>query len=191
MTLYKGSTLLSDLDKGNINFSEIYYGSIKIYSKGGYPSGTVLFEKDISGTYNIEIEYDCIVYLNLVGGGGCGYWTARYPNNGGSGGYIYGEMEITKGNYEIIVGDSGAYYKNPQFSGTDSSFVNNIAGGGERGYNTRVGNGGSCIVSSSGLTGSNGIAGSTTSRFLSYGGGGSGGTTATTAQGGYCKIEVI
>lgn len=188
--IYKGSDKIEELYFGGEKISEAYYGSELVYSSSS-PAGTILFESGTPGTYTLTVEHNCTVRLDMCGGGGCGYWTSSHPYNGGSGGYIYGEMKIIKGNYEIIVGDSGAYYKDPQFSGTDSSFANNIAGGGERGYNTRVGNGGSCVVSSSGLTGSNGIAGSTTSRILTYGAGGVGGTTATTATTGYVKIEVV
>lgn len=155
--------------------------TINVELQEGYPSGTVLFENGIPGTYTINIEADCTIRLDMCGAGGAGkkggfMEPRRYT--GGQGGYIYGETDISAGTYTIIVGAANGGY---------SSFNENIANGGTNAQQYADGSGGSTTVVSSGLTGSNGGV-STSSRILTYGGGGYG---ESNGQNGYCKIVTI
>lgn len=155
--------------------------TINVELQEGYPSGTVLFESGTPGTYTINVEANCTIRLDMCGAGGAGaeYYVRKY--HGGSAGYIYGETELEKGTYTIIVGAA---------NGGLSSFNENIAyGGGNATKNGGPGAGGTTSVVSLGLTGSNGSFDSSVSRILSYGGGGYGKNSS--GQHGYCKIVTV
>ena len=172
--IYKGSEQIQDIYIGGTKIEEIYHGSELVYGSG-YPTGTVLFESGTPGTYTLVVDKRCTARLNMCGAGGNG----STIHMGGSGGYIYGNLEITAGTYTIVVGAAG---------GGNSSFKENVAGGGGNASNHGDGSGGTCVVVSSGLTGSNGTSGSTTGRINGYGAGGS---FVGTGASGYCKIEVL
>lgn len=176
--LYKGSTKIKDVYFGSTKIKEIYKGSTLLYSSsggGGYPSGTVLFESATAGTHTLQVDFDCTIHLDLVGGGGGGMTVTR----GGEGAYISGNMSLSAGSYTIIVGAKG----NSDSNGGDSSFENNIAGGGKSN-----GNGGTATVVKAGLTGQNGASQSTNGWINGYG---AGGRARKAGTNGYCKIEVV
>lgn len=187
--LYKGSTKIKDVYFGSTKIKEIYHGSTLVYSSGGYPSGTVLFENATAGTYTLQVDYDCTIHLDLVGGGGAGYAQMVKRTVGGSGAYISGNITLTAGTYTIVVGSGGVYdgLHHSYSNGGDSSFENNIAGGGKWGY--YGGTGGTATVVSQSLTGQNGLNNSQVGWINGYGAGGSGNNRNGVA--GYCKIEVV
>lgn len=143
-----------------------------------YPEGIVVFESGNAGSYSITIEKNATIHLDMCGGGGNGYNPSWFSlRTGGSGAYIYGDTDIEKGTYTVIVGANGG----------NSSFLDNIAGGGGHAGSSN-GAGGIATVVSSGLTGSNGSAGSTTSRIANRGGGHQGNGAG---QVGYVKIVIL
>lgn len=143
-----------------------------------YPEGKLLFESGTAGTYSVEFLGDSDIHIDMCGGGGKGYSGFANRKTGGSAAYIYGQINLAKGSYQVVVGAS---------NGGSSSFNGNTAGGGGNAGSGGDGGGGTATVVSEGLTGSNGSAGSTTSRIGSYGGGGSG---SANGQSGYAKIVV-
>ena len=191
--LYKGSTKIKDVYFGSTKIKEIYKGSTLIYSSGGgggYPSGTVLFESATAGTHTLQVDFNCTVHLDLVGGGGAGYSGAIINKKvGGSGAYISGNITITAGTYTISVGNGGVHDGlHPSYSdGGNSSFESNIAGGGGGGY--YGGTGGTATVVSQSLTGQNGLNNSQVGWINGYGAGGS--DNGGDGVAGYCKIVVV
>lgn len=185
--IYKGSTKIEDIYFGSTKIAEIYKGSTLVYSSGGYPSGTVLFEKTTAGTYTLQVDFNCTVHLDLVGGGGGAHKVAIYNTNGSSGAYISGDMILTAGTYTIVIGNGGSGGGNPS-KGGNSSFYNNIAGGGNDGKNS---GGGTATVVTPGLTGQNGIVNSTVGWINGYGGGGDYHGSSNNGKSGYCKIITV
>ncbi len=183
--IYKGSTKIKDVYFGSTKIKEIYKGSILVYSSGSYPSGTVLFESATAGTYTLQVDFNCTVHLDLVGGGGGGYHEFVFSKAGCSGAYISGNMSLTAGIYSIVIGGGGSGGSNPAKGGS-SSFEGNTAGGGGGGNN---GSGGTATVVTQGLTGQNGKKESTVGWIDGFGAGGSKDGGNGTA--GYCKIEVV
>ena len=187
--LYKGSTKIKDVYFGSTKIKEIYKGSTLIYSSsggGGYPSGTVLFESATAGTHTLQVEHNCTIHLDLVGGGGGGYNFLNFKIAGSSGAYISGDMTLTTGTYTIVIGGGGTGGKSPS-NGSDSSFEGNIAGGGESGGKSS--SGGTATVVTQGLTGQNGKTSDTKGWIDGYGAGGS--RSGGKGTNGYCKIEVV
>lgn len=143
-----------------------------------YPEPVTKFESGTPGTYEVAIEENARIHIDICGGGGNSYKATTKTCAGGSGAYIYGDTDIEKGNYNIVVGGKSQ----------SSSFNGNIAGGGNNAssdsYNItcNIGAGGTATVISSGLTGSNGVNGSSTSRIANYGG---------SNQTGYAKIIAL
>ncbi len=186
MVAYKGSEKLKEIHIGSIKIKEIYKGSTLVYSSGGYPSGTILFENATAGTYTLQVDFDCTIHLDLVGGGGAGYMSSGiFPETAGSGAYISGDMALTAGTYTIVVGNGGIVSLHLPTDGNDSTFENNIAGGGKSGV---TGTGGTATVVSQGLTGQNGLNDSTVGWINGYGAGGKGNKDGVA---GYCKIVVV
>ena len=179
--LYKGSTKIADVYHGSTKIKEIYHGSTLVYS-AGYPSGTILFENSAAGTYTLQVDYDCTIHLDLVGGGGYGLVI-----NGGEGAYISGDMALTAGTYTIVIGRGGST-QSGTLVGDDSTFENNIAGGGKNGGLSSGGEGGTATVVTQGLIGQNGGNRDTTGWINGYGAGGSNNGDGVD---GYCKIEVV
>lgn len=164
-----------------------------------------LYKFTTTGTHTITIPTTLNCSLILVGGGGGGTF-AHYTNwnsghIGGSGALISGNTLINTGTYEVVVG-AGGTRKSTSDTGTtvyataggDTSAFGNIAGGGGaswshagyadvRGAN---GTGGTYTLQSTGLVGFEGVAGSTTSIYDTYGGGGA--STLTNGQDGYAQI---
>ena len=176
--------------------AQIYKGSQLIYSLGS-PSGTVIFESSISGTYTINIPNTQNYYIELVGGGGGGtYMGDAGMFGGGTGGYISGIIYLSAGNYTLVIGNKGTNgtFIHPGTAGEDTTFYNQIAGGGKA-YNTYEG--GTCTITENTLTGVNGNNGGQYIRANSvydnttsgYGAGGYGASDSSNpAIAGYAKI---
>lgn len=180
--IYKGSDKIEDLYFGGEKISEAYYGSELVYGSG-YPAGTVLFESGTPGTYTLTVERNCTVRLDMCGGGGGGSLDIMEGvSTGGSAGYVYGNMNLLRGSYTIVIGSGGVMGN----KGGDSSFLGNVAGGGYGGSGKHDGDGGSTTVVTQGLTGSNGSSGSSSGRIGSYG---AGGYSTDSGTSGYVKIE--
>lgn len=178
--IYKGSEKQKDIYIGSTKIGKVYKGSTLVY-QSKLPGGIVLFESGTPGTYTINVEANCTIHIDMCGAGGAGKDNVLTTSKtGGSGGYIYGNTELTKGTYTIVVGAA---------NGGASSFIGNIAYGGSSANKDSDGAGGITTVISSGLVGSNGVTGSTASRILSYGGGG--GWKSDNGQNGYCKIVTV
>lgn len=173
--IYKGNVKQKDIYIGSTKIGKVYKGSTLVY-QSRLPSGIILFESGTPGTYTINVSADCTIRLDMCGAGGAGEDATFWTYTGGSGGYIYGNTELTKGTYTVVVGAA---------NGGASSFIENIAYGGSSASTNSDGAGGITTVISSGLVGSNGVTGSTASRILSYGGGG---YKSANGQNGYCKI---
>lgn len=175
--IYKGSVKQKDIYIGSTKIGKVYKGSTLEY-QSKLPAGIILFESGTPGTYTINVEANCTIRLDMCGAGGNS--TLNHPYNGGQGGYIYGETELEKGTYTIIVGAP---------NGGASSFNGNIAYGGGNAGRHSGGVGGGCTVVSDGLIGSDGGT-SSASRILSYGGGGWY-RDRQDGQPGYCKIITV
>ena len=100
--IYKGNTLINDIYVGSTKIGEVYKGSTLV---SGYPSGTVLFESGVPGTYTINVKYKSVVHIDLCGSGGAGATSLLGSRGmtGGSAGYIYGDLFLVAGSYEITV----------------------------------------------------------------------------------------
>ena len=207
MVLYINGKKIKDVGTHGLYFNgkaikQAYYNGKKVYQF--IPSNTVFFESATPGTYTFTATKSCTVSVIMVGGGGGaayahgGYWESTA--NGGSAGMITGTMNITKGtSYTIVVGAGGA---GTWIEGNDrvyasaggaTTFAGQTAGGGGGANAQNLGgaNAGAAGISTttiSTLTASNGVAGSTASRYGSYGGGGVSRTGA--GQGGYILIKV-
>lgn len=205
MTAYIGGSKIKDTGAygvyyGSTPIKAIYNGSQLVYQY--LPAGTVFFESATPGTYTFTAPRSCTVSIIMVGGGGGaayahgGYWESEA--NGGSAGMITGTMNITKGtSYSIVVGagGSGAWIEGNDrvyaSAGGATTFAGQTAGGGGGANAQNLGgaNAGAAGVATktiSTLNASNGVAGSTASRYGSYGGGGVSRTGA--GQGGYIRI---
>lgn len=124
-----------------------------------------------NGTFNPGCSRT-IEYLIVAGGGGGGDGNAG-GGGGGAGGFVEGSVQLSPGNYSIVVGSGGAgsmVQDGVGQSGNNSSFNNIIAFGGGRG-------GG--YVSPNGANGGSGGGGSGPS-----GSGQGGSSTQTSPQGG-------
>ena len=163
---FYGSTLLP----------EIYYGSKKVFEMDG-----VVFEKDEPGTYTASLPFSGFYEVVLVGGGsgGCYGYTTQYGDAkvGNQGASIIGTIFLNAGNYTTVVGEGGNGAGGPGFQtsgkGTESSFLGNIAGGGDA--NTALGaqgNGGVATVVTAGLVGDDGEKNDLNGKYLTYGAGG-------------------
>lgn len=119
MTVYKGSQKNKDVYLGKTKIGKIYKGSQLLYTSLAYPLDTIVFEKTTAGTYNIALEkgkYE--VYCIAGGGGGWGYKSpSARASGGGSGSGFIGQISISKGSYEIIVGSGGSSGSNSGGSG--------------------------------------------------------------------------
>ena len=178
MTLYKGSTKIDSIFKGSTVISKVYKGSTLVYSYLAYPLNTVLFEKNIAGTYQLEVKkgkYE--VYCIAGGGGGAVYHLERpYPISsaaaGGSGSGFIGVINITKQTLTLTVGAGG----NPDVDGGNSSIGSLvIAYAGKRG-----------IANSSGISGGAGGAQPTINTSIISQTLNSAGNTGGTSRGNYC-----
>lgn len=198
MPVYYGNKEVKEVYYGSTEIKSVYYGSTKVYS-GKYPSGTVLFESSTPGTYTLSVEHNQTLSIILVGAGGKGAYYRRNTGwllsaaGGGSGAYVHGSLNVSRGNYTIVVGSA---------NGGNSSAFNNIARGGGNGVATGTGSsdvtggsGGTYTVTS-GITGENGNVGGTDRRGLQpsasggaskYSGYGAGGSASVAASGGYAN----
>ena len=154
------------------------------------------------GTYSITIPYETTCNVILVGGGGGGHYNASAWSSmsrvGGSAAMISGTFTIPAGTYTVIVGVAGGV-------GGATIFYNQSAGGGGKAYanvwdpgSSYDGAGGLATVTSGSqiptLTYSNGVKGSTISRYLTYGGGAGGagyGNENPLGQTGFAVIEYL
>lgn len=181
--IYKGSNKIEDVYAGNTKIEFIYKGSTQVYSSK-LPAGQVIFESSTAGTYTIVIPKTQTYHIDLVGGGGGGHHRSPpYTNRGGgSGGYVYGTITIPKGNYTLVIGNGGG----ADINGGNSSFFNQIAGGGLS-YDSYAG--GTCSTSLSYVNGNNG--GSGIRGESVYNGYGRGGYDYEAGTAGYCKIMAV
>jgi len=174
-----------------------------------------LEETNVPGEYTINIPYDCLCKILIIGGGGDGSkytWSAggaiadEYAG-GGAGAGITGIFQITSGSYQLVVGDKGQ----------DTIFLNQVAGKGNNGI-TGVGNRikgspGVATITIGGLTSIINDDATTTEYNTAYGwtgdkigyggsspngiirdGDGSGGTATysdRTGKAGYAKIDIV
>lgn len=149
-------------------------GFFRVYkSEDPYPSGQTIFESSTPGTYSVVIPTTKNYKVTLVGGG-AGGWThnvlsSNYAAGGSSGAMISGTTELAAGTYTLVIGAGSAgecYNHTGDYNianGGDTSFVNQVAGGGIGHSETYPGTtnpttrpGGSATVSLAGLTGTNG-----------------------------------
>lgn len=166
-----------------------------------YKKGEIVFESIESGEYIFKPEYTGLYQVIIVGagGGGASETSALYGTEaraGGSGGMITGTAKLTRGSeYTIVVGAGGigrhAADTASGSSGGHSTFFGNTAyGGGGASCNVWSGSynsgGGGSATAIDGFTASNGVSGSTTSRYGVYGGGGA---PAQNGQNGYVQIS--
>ena len=107
MPIYKGSQKISSVFYGNQKIGKIYKGSQLLYSSLAYPLDTVLFESSTAGTSTLSLE-EGIYEVYCIGGGGGGWGRRGVASGGGSGSGFIGQINISKGNYEIMVGTGGA-----------------------------------------------------------------------------------
>ena len=194
--IYKGSQKEGKVYIGGTKISKIYKGNTLLYSSG-LPSGTVIFESSTPGTYTINITSSQTYYIELVGGGAGGNWMGDSGIfGGGAGGYISGTIYLSAGNYTLVIGNKGTngYPFNPGTAGGDTTFYNQIAGGGK---SRTTYAGGTCTITENTLTGVNGNNGGQRIRANSvydntisgYGAGGYGSTDSSNpAIAGYAKI---
>lgn len=91
-----------------------------------------LFEKSSAGQYTVNIPRDGLCKILIIGGGGNGtsyrwYGGGAYQTEyagGGAGAGITGKIQLTRGNYQLVIGDAGQ----------DTTFLNQVAGRGYNGY---------------------------------------------------------
>lgn len=180
--IYKGSNKIEDVYIGNTKIEFIYKGSTQVYSSK-LPAGQVIFESSTAGTYTIVIPKTQTYHIDLVGGGGGGHKSSSgivHRYGGGSGGYVYGLIFIPAGTYTLLIGSGGG----TDVSGGNSSFFNQIAGGGVS-FNSYAG--GTCTTTLNYINGNNG--GKDYVGESVYGGYGRGGYSIEYGgTGGYCKI---
>ena len=185
--IYKGSQKEGKVYIGGTKIGKIYKGGTLVYSSG-LPSGTVIFESATPGTYTVNITSSQTYYIELVGGGGNGYYASGAMAviacaSGGSGGYVYGNINISTGSYSIVVGS------NQQ----NSSAFNQIAGAGGTASVQTPGTGGTCSTTLNYINGNNGGQTRTdggASVHNGYGVGGASRDSNTNGGNGYCKIVV-
>jgi len=169
-----------------------------------YVPGTVLFESATAGTYQLSVLTPGTFYVQMVGGGGAGA-SKKYNRHvisdthkqwgGGSGAYVYGNMYLTAGAHQIVVGYA------PQGS---SMLEGQIAGNGGSATTAAVGPGGYCTITIGTLAGINGNAGEYrkaknvvanggASTYGGYGAGGHGSYAYGNGTGvpGYVKITAV
>lgn len=132
MTLKFGSNIISETDgtvtfNGN-NVNKVVFNDTTIWEKSTTPSGTVIFESAIAGTYTVNIPVTGNYQVIMVGGGGEGgtytYGTLQLSSYGYGGGYIDVYTNLTVGSYTAIIG--GTHKTTPQ----NTTFNNLQAGGG-------------------------------------------------------------
>ena len=178
------------------------------------PANTVIFESSGAGTYNVNITKNGIYQIWMVGGGAGGaqhykYWhfvtgqteIVYQGAGGGSGAYITGTIELTKGTYSVTVGagGSGMYSSGTSTGGAGgntTAFGQTAGGGSSHGWST-AGPGGTYTKNKGTLTGTNGKEGDYGFNGVAggaslYGGYGKGGDTqkksASNGGNGYIKI---
>lgn len=164
-------------------------------------------EYSSAGTNTAYFEggvYDVV----LVGPGGGAAWKVDSfgwsgGKTGGSGGLVTGTLQIDNGNHSTTVGSVGTGVQSGSTcsagDATDTSFEGIVAGGGKGAKNVyhdtyqdtgTYGVGGTYTIPAQNTTlvGSNGVQGSTASRYGSYGGGGA--NPGKNGQFGYAKFTL-
>lgn len=133
MTLKFGSNTISETDgtvtfNGN-NVNKVVFDGTTIWEKSTTPSGTVIFESAIAGTYTVNIPITGNYQVIMVGGGGEGGTYANTTHSqinsyGYGGGYVDVYTNLTAGSYTAIIGSTNK--TTPQ----NTTFNNLQAGGG-------------------------------------------------------------
>ena len=125
--LYIGNRKIKEVRYGNEIVPLIYKGSQLIYSI--YNENQVLFESSTAGTYELDILIDGIYEVYVIGGGtgsgsrNFGMSPARICTlTGSSGAGFIGEIQISKGKYNIIVGNKS---NGVGYDGRSSMTINN------------------------------------------------------------------
>lgn len=114
MPIYIGGTKISDFNIGNVEIDKLYVGNVLVYEKTKtLPSGTVLVNTKVAGSYDFEMTATQNVIIDLVSGGAGGA-TSRYSHgssysgasasSGGSGAWLHWEGVLPKGKYTVEVG---------------------------------------------------------------------------------------
>ena len=130
-----------------------------------------VWRKEVGDNYTIDIPFDGIYYMDIVGAGGggkadafpyAGYWWSS-AGSGGSGAYIHGYRFVNKGSYAVKVGIGGKCggTNGTSYPGSESSILGEIAGGGAKGVAGAGGAGGTYTASSTmiGVSGNTGATG--------------------------------
>lgn len=140
MPIYNGSQKLKDIYIGGTKIKKIYNGSTLVYTSSHYTPGQVLFESSTGGTTTTLNLLDSGKYqvICIAGGGG----SSRYRGSlrsalagGGSGSGFDIVFRLSKGNYNISVGEGGSHADGGSgTAGGNSSFGNSYSYGGGGGY---------------------------------------------------------
>ena len=164
MPIYKGSTKIGSVYKGNINFKRIYHGSTLVFRN------KETFEQTFTASGSITFPSSLLALtVIVVGAGGCGgQWILGKhgwigAGGGGAGGYAKKIFSIAECN--SIAGKTISFSVGVihlQAKGDDSSFMGVIAYGGQPGgswSDPQGGVGGSATGGSENKTGASGTNG--------------------------------
>lgn len=165
----------------SVNEWAVYTSGATSFMDGSYTVTTFAN----NGTFNITNGLTNVTLLLIGGGGGGGGNSNTIGGGGGGGGLIYEtNMNLTAGNYHVIVGSggTGGIGNNPGTSGGNSSIFGLVAYGGGGGGNNS-GAGGVVGLAGSNGGGSSGVASGGTGTQINFSngtafGGFDGGTSA-------------
>lgn len=149
MPVYFGnSNKIKEMYYGGTKIKEAYYGSTLVYKSTHYKPNEVIYESSTAGSTTLNLldngKYEVICIAG--GGGGKQYITSghRYDYGGGSGSGFDCVLQLTSGNYNIVVGAAGARNTSSSStaqsgSGGNSRFGTSYAYGGGGGKYNAVG----------------------------------------------------
>ena len=129
---YNGTTIDSswNVQYNGTTLDELKLNGTTIWKKQNVPSGTIIFESAVAGTYTVNITEAGNYQVIAVGGGGEGgdyvYGTLQMTSYGYGGGYINVYKTLTAGSYTAVVGGTTKF---PNAS-ANTTFSDLQAGGG-------------------------------------------------------------
>lgn len=129
---YNGTTIDSswNVQYNGTTLDELKLNGTTIWKKQNVPSGTVIFESAVAGTYTVDITEAGNYQIIAVGGGGEGgtytYGTLQLTSYGYGGGYIDVYTNLAVGLYTVKVGGTTKFAN----TSADTVFDNLQAGGG-------------------------------------------------------------
>ena len=189
MAIYKGNQKQNKVYKGGTKIGKIYKGSTLIYSSS-LPSGIIIFESATPGTYTVNITSSQNYYIELVGSGASGQTKAGFSKKrygGGSGAYVYGTQYLAKGTYTVVIGAGKDV--NTNTNGENTTFNNNIAGGGKNSDSSYAGGTYSTTLNGrNGNTGGQNVTANSVYNNSSSGYGAGGYSNSSGSISGYAKI---